>query len=390
MTDQNTTKKDPQNISIPDGYVIIPKRDSNSHRGDMIDVTKIGRTVWNHKVTVSKFVIVAILIGVFSVLFGEKEYRSVAMLMPEYNSESSSASSSLLNRYGSLLGINTGSFGSSGSNINVMLYPNIVNSTEFQLKVLYHEFYLQSADKYVTLYDYYKHEKKKSVVSTILSYTIGLPTKFIKLFSFDSKDKENTTSVSETASDNILRLSTEEHNLLQLLGNKINASINLETGILIVSATMPDRYLSAQVTDYVVELLTQYIIDYTVNKEMLDLAFIEEQLQEATVRFETAQEELAAFREQYRGSMSIRNQTEEQRLDSNYQVAFNLYNTLIQQREQAKLRVQEQTPVFNALEKPTVPKSDETSGKAVLILSVILGIISALVWIYVREARKRR
>ena len=367
--------------------MIVPKRASVTSKEDVINVSAIAKSVWANRITVFKFIISGVFIGVFSVIFGQKEYRSSATLMPEYNAESSGGSG-LLSRYGSLFGINTGSFGSSGSSINVMLYPNIVNSTEFQLQVLHHEYYFQSIDDTLSLYDYFRDEQKSSVTSTIVSYTVGLPSKIYGFFADIASDSEQESEALQTGNASILNLSGAEYDLTQMLRKRINASINLETGILNVSAVMPDKYVAAQVTDYVVNLLTQYIIDYTVNKELLDLAFIEEQLLQSTRRFEDAQEEIAAFREQYRGNMSIRNQTEEQRLESNYQVAFNLYNTLVQQREQAKLRVQEQTPVFNTLEKAKVPKNDETSGKVVLIFSVFLSIVASFAWLIIRDRIK--
>lgn len=140
---------------------------------------------------------------------------------------------------------------------------------------------------------------------------------------------------------------------------------------------MPDAQAAANIAEYAITLLTEYLVDYRVGKELTDLEFIEVQLAEATTRFENAQEELASFREQYRGNLSVRTQTEEQRLESNYQVAFNLYNSLMQQREQAKLKVQEQTPLFKTLEPVQVPQDDESSGFLTLFVFVtVCGMLS--------------
>ena len=98
------------------------------------------------------------------------------------------------------------------------------------------------------------------------------------------------------------------------------------------------------------------------------------------------QEELASFREQYRGNLSVRSQTEEQRLESEYQVAFGLYNTLMQQREQAKLKVQEQTPVFKILEPVQVPHNDEKSGFTILFVFTFLsGLLSLFHILYTKK-----
>ena len=55
---------------------------------------------------------------------------------------------------------------------------------------------------------------------------------------------------------------------------------------------------------------------------------MEEQLATAEARFEEAQLTLAEFRDSNQGTLSAKAQTEEQRLNSEYQIAFNLYNGL--------------------------------------------------------------
>jgi uncharacterized protein involved in exopolysaccharide biosynthesis len=111
---------------------------------------------------------------------------------------------------------------------------------------------------------------------------------------------------------------------------------------------------------------------------------VEEQLVTAKIRFEEAQQALAEFRERYQGSLSIRNQTEEQRLQSEYQVAFNLYNGFTQQFEEARLKVQEETPVFKTLEPVQVPLNDETSGAMILLVFIMLSGIGSVGWIFIQ------
>jgi uncharacterized protein involved in exopolysaccharide biosynthesis len=81
--------------------------------------------------------------------------------------------------------------------------------------------------------------------------------------------------------------------------------------------------------------------------------------------------------------LSARAQTEEQRLNSEYQIAFNLYNGLTQQYEEAKLKVQEETPVFKTLEAVQVPLQYETSGAMILIVFIMLSGIGSIGWIFV-------
>ena len=63
--------------------------------------------------------------------------------MPEYSSEDMGGSaSSLLQQYGGLLGLGGGSYTSNSNALRVEIYPNIVNSYEFQQKIANASFFI--------------------------------------------------------------------------------------------------------------------------------------------------------------------------------------------------------------------------------------------------------
>ena len=192
-----------------------------------------------------------------------------------------------------------------------------------------------------------------------------------------------TTVPGEVNESMILNLSEDEVEVIKLLREKITASLDEESGIVSVSVTLPDNLAAAAVTEYTIEELTEYLTEYRTEKVLRALTFVEEQLATAEARFEEAQLTLAEFRDSNQGMLSARAQTEEQRLNSEYQIAFNLYNSLTQQYEEAKLKVQEETPVFKTLEAVQVPLQDETSGAMILIVFIMLSGIGSIGWIFV-------
>lgn len=64
-------------------------------------------------------------------------------------------------------------------------------------------------------------------------------------------------------------------------------------------------------------------------------------------------------------------------------LAFTIYNTLAQQVEQAKLKVQEQTPVVSVLQPVQVPVEDETSGLNIIIGVTLLGFLSTITFLII-------
>ena len=373
-------------MALPQEYKIVPADYGYQYDEDEIDLLELAKTIWNKRMFILKIVGIGAFLGVIVALLSPKEYKSTATLMPEYSTESQGGASSLLRQYGGLLGVSGGSYNSNSNAIRVDLYPNIVQSTNFQMQLMQQPFYFSDIDTTATLFEYYTELNSAGVLGVLKSYTIGLPGKIIgAVAGAILPKKELMTSVPGATEESlVLNLSKDEFGVISTLRQKITASLDEQSGIVSVTVTLPDNVAAAAVTEYTIRELTEYLTEYRTEKVLRDLTFVEEQLVTAKIRFEEAQQALAAFRERYQGSLSIRNQTEEQRLQSEYQVAFNLYNGFTQQFEEARLKVQEETPVFKTLEPVQVPLNDETSGAMILIVFIMLSGITSIGWIFVQ------
>ena len=379
--EKDTSSTEQRLPQIPQEYKIVPADYGYQYDEDEIDLLELAKTIWSKRMFIIKVVALGAVIGVFAALLSPKEYKSTATLMPEYSTESQGGASSLLRQYGGLLGMSGGSYASNSNAIRVDLYPNIVQSTNFQLKLMEQPFYFSDINQEATLFDYYTELNSPGVLGLLAEYTIGLPGKI--LGALLPKKELMTTVPGENNESMVLNLSKEEFAVISTLRQKITASLDEESGIVSVSVTLPDNVAAAAVTEYTIKELTEYLTEYRTEKVLRDLTFVEEQLATAEARFEEAQLTLAEFRDSNQGMLSARAQTEEQRLNSEYQIAFNLYNGLTQQYEEAKLKVQEETPMFKTLEAVQVPLEDETSGAMILIVFIMLSGIGSIGWIFV-------
>lgn len=352
-----------------------------------IDLIELVKTIWGSRKTIYRFLAVGFVLGVFIALVAPKEYVSTSTLMPEYSTESQSGASSLLKQYGGLIGLSgNGTYNSASNAIRVDLYPQIVSSLSFQDKLARQEFYFSDIDSTVSIYNYYLESQNTGFISVILRYTIGLPG-LIKNALFKEVESDDFGSEID---DGILILSKDEMGVISDLKKRISATLDEESGILTVSSEMGDPKLAAHVAKYTIEELTLYLTDYRTEKVLRDLSYIQEQLEKAEVRFKEAQLVLANFRDSNQGNLSARARTEEQRLNSEYQLSFNLYNSLTQRFEEAKLKVQEETPVFKVLQPVQVPVSDETSGALILIIILMLSGISGVCWVFFNYYMKEK
>ena len=371
----------PKLPQLPQEYKIVPADFGYHYDEDEIDLFELVKAIWIKRMFIVKIVVIGGIVGVLAALLSPKEYKSTATLMPEYSTESQGGASSLLRQYGGLLGMSGGTYASNSNAIRVDLYPNIVQSTNFQLKLMDQPFYFSDIDATATLFEYYTELNSPGILGFLAAYTIGLPG---KIFGAILPKKELMTSApGETKESMVLNLTKDEVDVISFLRQKITASLDEESGIVSVSVTLPDNIAAAAVTEYTITELTEYLTEYRTEKVLRDLTFVEEQLAMAKARFEEAQLTLAEFRDSNQGTLSAKAQTEEQRLNSEYQVAFNLYNGLTQQYEEAKLKVQEETPVFKTLEAVQVPLEDETSGTMILLMYILISGIASIGWVFV-------
>ena len=75
---------------------------------------------------------------------------------------------------------------------------------------------------------------------------------------------------------------------------------------------------------------------------------------------------------------------EEQRLQADFMLAQSVYNNLSQQHEQAKIRVEEETPVFKTLDPAAIPLKRSAPKRTIIVLifSFLGGVLAILIGMY--------
>jgi uncharacterized protein involved in exopolysaccharide biosynthesis len=223
-----------------------------------------------------------------------------------------------------------------------------------------------------------------------LGNTIGLPGKLYGLIKGRSKDAVLSTEYIQTKP---LKLSRKQNDIAGALKKRIKAKQGEVINTLIISLEMQDPQLAAQLADSVVKSLTSYIIDYRTQKAKTDLSFVVQSHSVAEKKYVGAQRALAAFKDRNLNIVTASGQIVEQNLQSEYTLAFNIFSTLSQQLEQAKMKVQEKTPVFKVMEPAKVPlnKSKPKSGLILLEMVFLGGVVGVglVLWkMFLTDAKK--
>ena len=356
-------------------YVPIEYLQAMQDDDDRIDLLELVKKIWNGRWLIVKTVIVFMVLGLFVALGSTEEFSSQVKLLPESQQQNSLGGLGGLARQ---FGVG-GGLQPSIDGIPPSLYPDITQSTVFLQRLLQHEVVLPGTAERVTLKEYLGEHQERSIVGVAMSYTIGLPFMIRGMLSRSISGGEEVMAIDRqlAGDDRLARLtqmSRADWELVRSLRDRISSDAEHLTGVVTIRVQMQDGMIAADVADRVVELLSEYITDYRTEKSRRDMAFIEERHREARTAFEEAQRDLARFNDENRGQLTAMARTEEQMLQSRYNLTFNLYNTMAERLEQARLKLQEETPVVNILEPAAVPdRRSEPKRAQILIIYTMLG-----------------
>lgn len=336
---------------------------------DEIDLVEFIKKIWAQRKTIYKSVAIFFVLGLIIIIASPREYKSEVTLLVE-SSSSTSGMSGLLQQFGGLAGLSGLGSMTSEEALTPELYPDIIKSTPFLLEILDTKITDSKYDSTLMVAEFFERHTHKSLSKILREYSIGLPGKIFGLIRRKSKTQNFVTKTDNGP----LRLTPRESWLTGELSKRIKAIEGESLNTLKVEVEMQDPRLAAQLADSVVKSLTRYIIEYRTQKARVDLQFIELSHREAEKKYFRAQQALAAFKDRNLNIITSSGKITEQNLQADYTLALNIYTTLSQQLEQAKLKVQEKTPVFKVMEPAKIPLSnDKPKSIIILIAAIFLG-----------------
>lgn len=368
MQEITESAKENLNKSIPDGEI------------NLIEVFKkllIGRK------TIYKTIVIFICLGIIISFGTPKEYKSEVTLLVETGTKAGGMSG-LLQQFGGLAGINLGSSNKEDA-LSPQLYPEVIKSTPFLLEIMNQQVTESQYDSTLTVAQYLDRRTKSSLMGVIMGYTLGLPGKIIGWVKGTPKDER--LKIKSQASP--LKLTQKQSDIAGALLNIIKVKQNTSNNTLLISVEVQDPIVAAMLTDSVVKSLTRYITDYRTQKAKKDLKFVEDRHAEAKANYIQTQGALAAYTDRNKNMVLAIAKMEELRLQNEYNLAFNVYNTLSQQLEQAKMKVQESTPVFKVINPALVPlEKSKPNISLILMAMVFLGGLVGTAIVFVQTIYK--
>lgn len=331
-----------------------------------IDWMDILRRIISIRKTLYKAAGVGIVLGIIIALSIPKQYTVTVTLSPEMGGDKTSGLASLASSF-----LGGGTSNSSNDALNVTLAPDIVASTPFILELFNTHVQTLNGELDTTLVTYLDEQKQPW-----WGYIKAIPGMAINTVKSLFTEKVDTVSML-----NPFQLTEKEAAKVEGLRKAIIANVDKKTAMTTITVTLQDPKVTAIVADSVVGKLQQYIVDYRIKKAKEDCAYLEELYHERQQEYYEAQSRYAHYFDTNRNIAFQSVRAEQERLQNDMNLAYQVYSQVAQQLQVARAKIQEEKPVFAVVEPASIPlQPSGTSRKTILAGVVFLAICGAGSW----------
>ena len=344
----------------------------NNHNDEEleIDLMDLLRKVIGIRKKIYKAAGIGLIIGVIVAISIPKQYTVEVTLSPEMGNNKGGGLSGLA---ASFLGSGV-SMGDGTDALNASLSADIVSSTPFLLELSNMKVPVSGSEE-ISLSSYLDEES-----SPWWSYVIGFPGMVIggvkSLFI-----EEDELVYSNRTNKGVIELSQKESKKIESLKKKIVASVDKKTSMTSVTATFQDSKVAAVVADSVVKKLQEYIMDYRTSKSKEDCLYLEKLFKERQQEYYEAQRKYADYMDSHDNIILQSVRTEQERLQNDMSLAYQVYSQVAGQLQVARAKVQEEKPVFAVVEPAVVPLYPSgTSRKVYVLVFVFLSVCIVISW----------
>ena len=333
-----------------------------------IDLVEIAKKLWNGRKFILKWcgiaAVAAIIVG-FSI---PKEYTASAVLSPESTNMKGMGGS--IGQLAGMMGFNVGN--STQDAVYPTLYPEVVSSVPFITDLFSLVVTDRKGEMSMTIYDYMDKEQRTPWWSAVISAPFKAVGWFVSLFGEKPLEVDNLNV-------DTFRLTRDQMRIMKAIKGRIFVSVDKKSMVVELAVTMQDPMVAALVAEAVIENLKSYITEYRTSKSRHDLEFTEKLYEETKANYEKAQNRYAEYVDRNQNIVLQRVRIEQERLQNEMNVRYNVYNQTAQQLLIAKAKVQESTPVYAIVKPVTVPLKKSKPSKMMILAGFIFmaGVCSA-------------
>ena len=327
--------------------------DINNNKEKVLDLGDIVKKLWKHKLLYVKVIPIVMCLSVLYIITIPRYYTTSASLAPEIESTSGGSLSSLASSFG----IDLSTMESSDA-ITPLLYPDLMSDNKFVVDM----FKIRvKAIKVPISTDYYTYIKKYTKHSLAENLTGSIR----KLFT--TKKKDNTFA-DKMASPYVL--TKDDDDIAGTIRKNISIDVDKKTGVISISATSQDPFVSKILADSVTTRLQTFITKYRTSKAQLEADYYKKLMTESQKEYEDIRVKYAAYSDANTDVMlqSVKSKLED--MENDMQLKYNQYTTYSTQYQASVAKVLEHTPAFTVLKGAEVPVKPTGPKRMIFVLAM--------------------
>lgn len=306
------------------------------------------------------------VLGVVVALNRPKYFTAQVVLAPEMSAGGLGMSEGLAGM-ASAFGVNLGGKQSMDA-IYPELYPTVFASTDFILDLFTVDVHLKTTGE---TKPYLKHLQEDYKTPF---YDVPLNWLKAKLAPADPLAGKKTIDP--------FRLTRRQEKLVDNVRNSIACLIDQKTSVITICMTDQDPEVAAILVDTLKCRLQTYITDYRTKKARQDYNYYQSLADSCFAEYQKARDRYTQYSDSHQGATLEAFTTIGEELENKMQMCYNTYQTMDQQAQASKAKIQERIPAYTTIQASTVPNKPSSMPKIyTLIMFLMAGFGIQLVWV---------
>lgn len=325
------------------------KKHTEEAQDEVIDLRLVIAELFHHKLLFLLVWIVAGGLAVAYILPQPRIYTTELTLAPESTSENPAGGLASL---ASNFGINL-NMGQTNDAFYPELYPDLIETNEFLVDLLYTRVTTQDGKIRCTYLEYLlRHNVKNPVTAPFNKWKRQIKSYF----------EEPHAPVALEKRLDPRHLSYSEDMLVESFRSSISCDVDVKTNVITLGVQAQDPAICVQLADTASQRLQDFITDYRTSKARKDMLYYEGLTEKARRDYDEIVKRYAAYCDRHQDVILQSYISERDNMENEMQTRLTTYNAMQAQLEAAKAKVQERTPAFTLLKaaaepvKPTSPK----------------------------------
>jgi uncharacterized protein involved in exopolysaccharide biosynthesis len=311
-----------------------------------MSIIEVVQLIWKRKLFVALFSGIITVLAITYSLVATEYYYSYVSIYPMSEDSGIGGSLGQLQGVASSFGINLG-----GGSATPYYIPDIVRSRKMKKAIIAKKWDTKEFNQQVDLITYWE-----------INDTTGFKLKsFIKGLLGSSPDKSKASFI--------------DFGLIKLK-DRLGVSVDDDSGLIKVSIMMEEKQLSADIVNYIASEIKKHIAEDIMLQSTKYRQFIEDRLEETKMELAISEDKLTEFRSVdsiIKGNPQL--ELALGRLMRNVEVNQQVYITLKQQYELAKIDELKETPIINILDKGDAPTLRAKPRRTLIVLLAMLASI---------------